>query len=63
MSVSPFIGKYTNDLLAGNIVIPRKVNDIGEYLSHNLTHYHSNSTDLLHLHIDMNNETWHLELE
>lgn len=71
-------GMFTDDLQEAHLIIPRRVNHVGEILSHNLTHHHehkqyekfkknSNSFNddehKVHYHIDFQNETLHLELE
>lgn len=59
-------GLYTHHLEGSNLIIPRKVNHIGELISHNLTHHHDEDNledDKLHYHIELDDETLHLELE
>lgn len=55
------------------LIVPRKVNHLGEHLSHNLTQHHTHNyyddklTDsndhLVHYQIDINNDTMHLEMK
>lgn len=57
-------GKYSDEVNAGHLIIPRKVHENGTFLSHNLTHHHDiNSLDSLHYRIDLAGESLHLELE
>lgn len=69
-----FLGIFTRNLRGAMLIVPRKVNHLGEHLSHNLTQHHShnyyydddltNSTDhLVHYQIQINNDTMHLEME
>ncbi|CAD7087043.1 unnamed protein product [Hermetia illucens] len=56
-------GKYTHNISTGHLVIPRKVDHKGQHISHNLTHHHDIHGKDLHYHIEVGNETLHLELE
>lgn len=86
-----FSGLYSDDIGDGQLVVPRKVNHLGEHISHDLTHHwreqdeDSGNVDglwglankpsrirrsagnpspaALHYHLDLNNETLHIELE
>lgn len=56
-------------------MIPRKVDHYGVHISHDLDHYHDEQTESahamdiengrkpLHYHLELNNETLHIELE
>ncbi|XP_061392659.1 A disintegrin and metalloproteinase with thrombospondin motifs 6-like [Musca vetustissima] len=72
------IGLHSDELKSGELIIPRKVNRNGEFVSHNLQHHHGqhykhnrkrrsiDDTQLepeVHYHLDIENETLHLELE
>lgn len=35
-----FVGLHSDELISGELVIPKKVTKSGEFLSHNLTHHH-----------------------
>ncbi|CRL05730.1 CLUMA_CG018759, isoform A [Clunio marinus] len=66
-------GIFSNSLREANLIIPRKVNNEGDFISHDLVHHHAHdyyneetgdSEDhKVHYHIDLHNETLHLELE
>lgn len=57
------LGEFSNEINGGQVIVPRKVFSNGTHLTHILTHYHSHDPDeKLHYHIDLNNETLHLEL-
>lgn len=60
-----FKGIYSHNLEMGHLIIPRKVNQLGEHLSHNLTHFHQDNEDeeKLHYHISFDNQTFHIELQ
>lgn len=68
-----FPGIFTNSIIDGHLTIPRKVSSNGELLSHNLSHHHEHNhydattgdaeSHAVHYHIDLHNETLHLELE
>lgn len=69
-----FLGIFTKNLHSATLTVPRKVKHNGEHLSHNLTQHHTHNyyddklksdirDNLVHYHIDMFNETMHLELE
>lgn len=57
-----YLGKYSDEIDFGHLVIPRKVHDNGTHLTHNLTHHHDDQSDKLHYHIDLVDQTLHLEL-
>lgn len=72
------LGLHSDELTSGELIIPRKVSKSGEFLSHNLIHHHGQhykhnrkrrsleDTELepeVHYHVDIRNETLHLELE
>jgi hypothetical protein len=71
--MNKFPGIYTHNLAEAHLVVPRKVNTFGEHLSHNLNHRHNHNhyndatgdaeDHKVHYHIDLHNETLHLELE
>ncbi|XP_041764889.1 A disintegrin and metalloproteinase with thrombospondin motifs 7 [Anopheles merus] len=84
--LSSYQGLYTHHLNEGvRVIVPRKVNHLGEIVSHTLTHHHthgedeshsdrgrrrgrrsvveSNPSQQLHYHIDIDDETLHVELE
>lgn len=66
-------GIYTNTITSGHLTVPRKVNDSGDFISHNLSHHHEHNhydsttgdaeNHAVHYQIDLHNETLHLELE
>ncbi|XP_055689829.1 A disintegrin and metalloproteinase with thrombospondin motifs 7 [Lutzomyia longipalpis] len=58
-------GIYSNGIADGKLVIPRKVDQHGNHLSHLLDHYHDHQANesTLHYHLEIDNETLHLELE
>ncbi|XP_037934525.1 A disintegrin and metalloproteinase with thrombospondin motifs 12 [Teleopsis dalmanni] len=72
-------GLHSGELASGELIIPKKVNRYGEFLTHNLTHHHDisyqyehirprrnteeNSATELHYHLNLNSENLHLELE
>jgi hypothetical protein len=68
-----FPGIFSNSLSEAHLTVPRKVNEFGEHVSHNLNHHHSHNhyddstgdveDHTVHYHIDLHNETLHLELE
>lgn len=56
----------------GHLFVPRRVHSNGTHLSYNVTHFHefnhpneidSEQLDKLHYHIDLHDETLHIELE
>ncbi|KAG5674191.1 hypothetical protein PVAND_004173 [Polypedilum vanderplanki] len=65
-------GIFSNSLSEAHLTVPRKVDEFGEHISHILNHHHSHnyynkSTGIaedhsVHYHIDIHNETFHLEL-
>ncbi|XP_013106466.2 A disintegrin and metalloproteinase with thrombospondin motifs 6 isoform X1 [Stomoxys calcitrans] len=72
------IGLHSDELISGELIIPRKVTKSGEFISHNLIHHHgqhykhnrkrrslddANLEPEVHYHVDIKNETLHLELE
>lgn len=71
-SSSKLIGKFSHDVQSGNLIIPRRVNANGTHLTYNVTHFHDFNDDngidfdeqynKLHYHIDLNDETIHVEL-
>lgn len=57
-------GIYSNGIANGKLVIPRKVDQHGNHVSHLLDHYHDEASEsTLHYHLEIDNETLHLELE
>lgn len=73
-----FVGLHSDELISGELIIPRKVTASGEFLTHNLIHHHDQhykhqrkrrsleETSLapeVHYHVAIQNETLHLELE
>lgn len=76
-------GLYTHHLKTAKLVVPRKVNHLGETVSHVLTHHHETGIrstihedhkrlrrnaprhfpSQLHYHLDIDEDTLHLELE
>ena len=68
-----FPGIFTRNLRSAILIVPRKVNHLGEHLSYNLTQHHThnyyddNLSDLndhlVHYQIDFLNKTMHLEME
>lgn len=66
-------GKFSHDIDSGHLFVPRRVHSNGTHLSYNVTHFHefnhpneisgSDQLDKLHYHIDLHDETLHLELE
>lgn len=72
------LGLHSDELISGELIIPRKVSKYGEFISHNLIHHHGQhykhnrkrrsleDTELepeVHYRVDIRNETLHLELE
>lgn len=66
------IGKFSHNVDSGHLFVPRRVHSNGTHLSYNVTHFHefnhpneidSDQLDKLHYHIDLHNETLHIELE
>lgn len=68
-----FSGKYSKSLHEAHLIIPRRVNSEGALITHHLSHHHQHdhyregpgdpSDHSIHYHIDLHNETLHLELE
>ncbi|XP_070503091.1 A disintegrin and metalloproteinase with thrombospondin motifs 12 [Chironomus tepperi] len=66
-------GFYSNKLSDAHLTVPRKVNSFGDHLSHDLRHHHEHNhyndstgepdDHAVHYHVDIHNETLHLELE
>lgn len=66
-------GFYSNKLSEAHLTVPRKVNSFGDHLSHDLRHHHEHNyyndstgesdDHAVHYHIDIHNQTLHLELE
>lgn len=66
-------GKYSHDVDSGHLFVPRRVHSNGTHLSYNVTHFHEydnvNEIDseqldnMLHYHIDLHDQTLHVELE
>jgi Reprolysin family propeptide len=66
-------GIFSNSLHEAQLTVPRKVSASGEQLSHDLIHHHEHDhydedtgeadDHKVHYHVDINNETLHLELE
>jgi hypothetical protein len=64
---------FSNSLHDAQLIVPRKVNSDGELVSHDLIHHHSHDhydestgevdDHKVYYHLDINNETLHLELE
>lgn len=71
--VSFEIGKFSHDIDSGHLFVPRRVHSNGTHLSYNVTHFHefnspneisdSDQLDKIHYHVDLHDETLHLELE
>lgn len=66
------LGKYSHDVDMGHLFVPRRVHSNGTHLSYNVTHFHefnhpneidSEQLDKLHYHIDLHDETLHIELK
>lgn len=68
------IGKFSHKLESGHLIVPRRVHANGTHLTYNVTHYHQHSDeneidgafgdrgDKVHYHIDLHDETLHVEL-
>lgn len=66
-------GKFSHKIESGHLFVPRRVHSNGTHLTYNVTHYHrindENAVDSdfmdnkLHYHIDLPDETMHIELE
>lgn len=66
------IGKFSHDIDTGHLFVPRRVHANGTHLSYNVTHFHDFSNlneidndqiDKLHYHIDLHDQTLHIELK
>lgn len=71
----PFIyekGEYTHGIETANLTVPRRVHANGTLITYNVTHFHDfehdnkidydNTDDHYHYHIDLHDETVHVEL-
>lgn len=71
----PFIyekGEYTHEIETGKLTVPRRVHANGTHLTYNVTQFHDfehdnqidndNTDDHYHYHIDLHDETVHVEL-
>lgn len=56
-------GIFSDEISTAHLIVPRKVDGNGVHLSHNLNHSHGpDDVGQLHYHIELHNETLHLEL-
>ncbi|KAF7274067.1 hypothetical protein GWI33_013249 [Rhynchophorus ferrugineus] len=58
-----YIRLYTNEIEGAHVTIPFKVNERGEHLTYNLTHYHAHPEDILRVNISAYDSVHHLVLK